>query len=445
LAALVYKGSFGRREAERLLWRAGFGPRRGQAEKLAKLGLRKAVASLVSPPRERLTGPTPHDDDGNALAPQDAWGHDHLWWLDRMVRTRRPLVERMTLVWHDWFATSNDGVGSQKLMLRQNALFRKRALGSFSDLLVDVTRDPAMLLWLSGTDNSRWEPNENYARELMELFTLGAGRGYTERDVREQARALTGFRNDWNDSGPRNFRYDPEWHDPGLKRIFGKRGRFDWKDSCRLCIHHRRHPSYFVPKLWSYFIPKPPSATTRAALERLYVSNNYSVRPVVAAILKHPDLYKGPRMVKPPIVLVAGMLRGLGRGVDTDSWAWVGDMCGQHLFYPPNVAGWPDERWLDTATFRGRWHAANRALEPYAKDPDDARGSEPLDAAQLVARAIAFWGSPTISAPTRGALVGFAQRAIADANEDWKQEVYPVLIQNALRQLIPVSPDYQTS
>ena len=120
-------------------------------------------------------------------------------------------------------------------------------------------------------------------------------------------------------------------------------------------------------------------------------------------------------------------------------------MCGQHLFYPPNVAGWQDERWLDTATFRGRWHAANRALEPYAKDPDDERGSEPLNAAQLVARAIAFWGSPTISAPTRGALVGFAQQAIADANEDWKQEVYPVLIQNALRQLIPTSPDYQTS
>ncbi|MGI8605672.1 MAG: DUF1800 family protein [Gaiellaceae bacterium] len=85
-------------------------------------------------------------------------------------------------------------------------------------------------------------------------------------------------------------------------------------------------------------------------------------------------------MVKPPVVLVAGMLRGLGRGVDTDAWAWIGDMCGQHLFYPPNVSGWQDERWLDTATFRGRWHAVNRALAPYTKDPDDERGSEPLDA-----------------------------------------------------------------
>ena len=203
LAVPVYRGSFGRREAERLLWRAGFGPKRGQAERLAKLGLRKAVASLrlsaartahrARPPRRRRQCRSRRGTPGATTISGGSTA-----WCGR----RRPLVERMTLVWHDWFATSNDGVGSQKLMLRQNALFRKRALGSFSDLLVDVTRDPAMLLWLSGTDNSRWEPNENYARELMELFTLGASRGYTERDVRQQARALTGFRNDWNDSGP---------------------------------------------------------------------------------------------------------------------------------------------------------------------------------------------------------------------------------------------------
>jgi uncharacterized protein (DUF1800 family) len=94
-----------------------------------------------------------------------------------MVRTNRPLVERMTLVWHDWFATSNDGVGSQRLMLRQNRLLRRHALGSFRVLLRDITADPAMLLWLSGTDNTKWSPNENYARELMELFTLGEGHG----------------------------------------------------------------------------------------------------------------------------------------------------------------------------------------------------------------------------------------------------------------------------
>ena len=137
------------------MWRAGFGPKPGQAEKLAKKGLVNAVHSLTRPPRDRLIGPAPHDSAGHPLAPLDAWGHDHLWWLDRMVRANRPLIERMTLVWHDWFATSNDGVGNQRLMIRQNQLFRKNALGSFAKLLLGVTRDPAMLIWLSGVDNTK--------------------------------------------------------------------------------------------------------------------------------------------------------------------------------------------------------------------------------------------------------------------------------------------------
>src|SRR5258708_7029559 len=177
VGAPVYSGRFGVPEAERLLWRAGFGPRHGEAEALAKLGLHGAVRSLVYPGREHFVGPPPHDDKGPALAPADAWGHDHCWWLDRMVRTSRPLVERMALVWHDWFATSNEGVGSQALMLGQNELFRRHGLGSFSQLLVEVTQDPAMLEWLNGTENRKGSPNENYAREMMELFTLGANRG----------------------------------------------------------------------------------------------------------------------------------------------------------------------------------------------------------------------------------------------------------------------------
>ncbi len=170
----VYRGQFGTPQAERLLWRAGFGPRPGEAETLAARGLDEAVLSLTRPGAEQLQGPAPQDSKGRPLAPSDAWGHDHCWWLDRMVRTSRPLVERMALVWHDWFSTSNDGVGSQRLMLRQNDLFRRHALGSFGELLLDVTKDPAMLLWLSGSNSTRWAPNENYARELMELFTLGA-------------------------------------------------------------------------------------------------------------------------------------------------------------------------------------------------------------------------------------------------------------------------------
>jgi uncharacterized protein (DUF1800 family) len=430
-------------QAERLLHRAGFGPRPGEAEALAKLGLHGAVQKLLEPGPERLVGPKPHDEKGRPLAPADAWGHDHTWWLDRMVRTSRPLVERMTLVWHDWFATSNDGVGSQKLMLRQNQLFRTHALGSFEQLLLDVTKDPAMLLWLNGTDNSKDAPNENYAREMMELFTLGADRGaYTERDVREQARSLTGWRNDWKAGvGDTNFRYDPRDHDAGVKHVFHDAGRFDWRAACRLCVSHPLHPSFFVRKLWSYFVPTEPDRATQAALERLY-RDGTRVRPVLQAILMHPALYDGPRMTKPPVVHIASLMRRIGAPITTTAWAWIGSLSGQQLFYPPNVAGWDDTRWLDTATWRGRWIGVQELLHTRTLDP---RKGKPADAQTVLARALNFWNDPELSPATHDALLRFAQSALGDADERWKKQQYPPLVENALRQLIAVSPDMQTS
>jgi uncharacterized protein (DUF1800 family) len=444
-AVAVYRGAFGPAQAERLLWRAGFGPRPGEAHKLASLGLDGAVHALTHPGKERLVGHPPHNDKGLPLAPYDAWGDDHVWWLDRMVRTSRPLVERMALIWHDWFATSNNGVGSQRLMLNQNELFRARGLGSFHDLLLDVTKDPAMLLWLNGSDNSKYSPNENYAREMMELFTLGAGRGYGEPDVREQARALTGFRNGWSKNlGPDDFRYDHTYHDPAVKTIFHHRGAFTWKDSCRLCVTHPDHASFFVRKLWSYFVPGAPDGATQSALERLYVSSAYELRPVVAAILRHPALYEGSRLVKPPVVYTAGLLRRIGRGIDTTAWTWLDSMAGQQLFYPPNVGGWDDTRWLDTATWRGRWWIAQYVLEPFALDP--AHAVEPYDERALLQRALAFWRRPALGPDTRRALLAFAQRSLADAKgASWKRQQYPVLALNAMRHLIAVSPELQTA
>ena len=443
MSVAVYKGPFGHEQAERLLWRAGFGPRKGETEALAKLGLDAAVRSLTRPGAERWVGPAPRDDKGRGIAPADAWGHDHIWWLDRMVRTSRPLVERMTLVWHDWFATSVDGVGSQKLMLDQNKLLRRLSLGSFETILREITKDPAMLLWLSGTQNSKWSPNENYARELMELFTLGAGRGYTERDVREQARALTGFANDWRrGAGTVNFRFERDRHDAGTKRVFGKSGRFDWQDAVRLCLQHPSHPSFFVDKLWSYFIPVAPDAGTRGALIARY-KRDFQIRPVVEAILRHPALYTGPRMVKPPAVYNAGLLRAVGRGIDTLAWGWLAGQSGQRLFRPPNVSGWDDERWLDTATFRGRWEIANYVSQPFSLT-DKQAAALPAEPKALVDGAIAFWGSPTLRPETRAALVAFATKAMGEADAKWKRTSYRFLTANALRQLIAVSPDLQT-
>jgi hypothetical protein len=441
----VHRGKFTTAHAERLLWRAGFGPRRGEAEALAKLGLAGAVHALTNPGREKLVGRAPHDEKGHPLAPYDAWGHDHVWWLDRMVRTSRPLVERMALVWHDWFATSNTGVDSSRLMIRQNQLFRNHGLGSFHELIERVTQDPAMLLWLNGSDNSKTSPNENYAREMMELFGLGAGHGYTETDVREQARALTGFRNDWkNGLGNTNFRYDPTSHDAGMKTIFRKRGAFTWKDSVRLTVTHRDHASFFVNKLWSYFIGSPPDSSTQRALERLYVSERFQVRPVLTAILEHPALYEGPRMMKSPVVYTAGLLRRIGRGIDTTAWVWLDSMAGQQLFCPPNVAGWDDTRWLDTATWRGRWWIAQYVLTPYALDP--GKTTQPYAADQLVDAALAFWHRPALGHASQSALLSFARAALGDAaGESWKRKQYPPMVVNALRHLIAVSPELQAA
>ena len=440
-----YRGRFGRKEAERLLWRAGFGPRPGQARRLAKLGLDDAVRSLTHPRSRRLRGPAPQVD-GRAIAPLDVWGHDILWWLDRMVRSEAPLVERMTLVWHDWFATSR-AVVDARWMLRQNELLRRHALGDFGELVREITRDPAMLTWLNGISNTREEPNENYARELQELFCLGAGNGYSERDVRELARALTGWRADWREGmGLTGFRLDRSRQDRGRKRIHGHRGRYDWADAAVLAVRHPRHPRFFVGKLWSYFIPVPPPPRTRAALERLYRRSGHDTRAVVGAILRHPLLYDGPRMVKPPAVYTAGLLRALGRGVDTDDWSWLTPMTGQTLFEPPNVAGWDDDRWLDTGTWRARWMVANYALEGRTLDPDGAhRGLDREQPERAVAAALAFWGRPTLSAATRKELVAFARQADAAANAPWKRKPYAILRQNALRMLVATSPDMHTS
>ena len=432
----MYKGRFGAAQAERLLWRAGFGPRPGEAKALARKGLRAAVLSLTRPGAEKLVGPAPTDDKKIPIAPLDARGHEHLWWLDRMVRTTTPTRERMTLVWHDWFATSIVGVKSQKLMLDQNELFRKQGLASFADLLLNVTKDPAMLLWLSGNKNTKNSPNENYARELMELFTLGAYRGYDETDVREQARALTGWRGYYrNKTGASDFRYDPNLHDNGIKTIFGKQGNFDWQDACRLCLEHPLHPSFFVRRLWSYFVPTAPDGATQAGLEKLY-RGKYQVRPVVEAILQHPQLYRGPRMVKPPIVYTAGLLRSLGRGVDSARWPRLALTAGQRLFLPPDVGGWDDERWLDTATVRGRWDIVAFALRPAALN-ERATGL-PSDAASLLAQATAFWHVPALLPGTKKVLLEFAQRSLSE-------KASPATVLNALRQLVAISPDLQTA
>jgi len=448
MAVSVYSGGFGTAEAERLLWRAGFGPKQGEAEALAAKGLAGAVRSLANPPRERLTGPQPRPD-GRRLNPEVESGHNALWWLDRMVRTNQPLVERMTLVWHDWFATRGVGPGKRRMPLEQNYMLRRHALGNFRSLAMDVTRDPAMLLFLSGVHNRMGKPNENYSRELMELFTLGSGNGYTERDVREQARALTGYTfSRVTSRGHEGFRYDKRRHDKGKKRILGKTGRFDAKHAVDLAVKHPAHGPFFVTKLWSAFIPTPPDPGTLQELVSLYRARRHAVKPVVEAILKHPDLYQGPRMVKPPAVYAAGLIRALGDGITQRSWSGAdyGGDSGQRLFDPPNVSGWDESSWLDTGTFQGRWKVARLVTAEYALAPGENRGyPADEDGNTAVNKALAFWGSPPLTKETRGALIEFADACASDANVEYLKTAYRVSRQNALRMLIATAPESHTS
>ncbi len=440
----AYQGAFGVEQATRLLHRAGFGPVAGQAEQLASLGLVGAVQSLTRPSgAANLVGPAPHDDDGKPLAPADAWGQNGLWWLDRMIRSDQPLVERLALVLHDWFATSEASVSKPQQMIDQSNLFRAHGFGSFLDLFRAVTIDPAMLQWLNGGENNKYAPNENYGREMMELFSLGADRGaYSEDDVREQARALTGWRFDWSGSeGAHNFRFDPSLHDSGAKTIFNRSGNWNWEDSCRLCVEHPLHASFFLDKLWSYFVPTPAPEPLRSQLMASYVSSGWQIRPILESILTAPDFYEGPPMVKPPVVQLASMLRAVGRGIDTTAWTWLLEPTGQVLFWPPNVSGWDDSRWLDTSRMRARWNIVDYVLDHISVNAWDDSYSSTETPDEGLARAIASWGNPAIRGDTRAELLEFAQRSQNLVITDWQNSPFRAMRQNALLQLIGVSPD----
>jgi uncharacterized protein (DUF1800 family) len=439
-------------QAYRLLWRAGFGPSAGQAESMAGQPLQEVVFSLTRPSgAATLNGPEPVNEEGQPLAPTTAWGDDHCWWLDRMVRSDQQLVERMTLIFHDWFANSNEQVNSQSLMLEQNDLFRSMALGSFEQLFLAVTANPAMLLFLNGTSNNKWDPNENYAREMMELFSLGADRGaYTEDDVREMARTLTGWRSDWSEQlGSHNFRFDPSYHDTGQKTVFGQTGNWNYEDAVRLCVSHPLHASFFVTKLWGYFIPTPPSEATLASLQGVYTSSAYSVGAVVEAILQHPDFYEGPELVTPPVVFNAGLLRAISRPIDTTAWAWLGANAGQQLFYPPNVSGWDFTRWLDTSTTRARWEIASYVTANSYPDPWPATGqpeySATENAAAALASALGYWGNPPLSSESARCIAAFADSCLEEPLATWERSPYRAMRQNALRMLIATAPDMQVS
>ena len=430
-----------RQRVERLYWRAGFGALPREVPALARQPLPKVVNGLLVPRGPQLHGP-PAQVDGQPIDPVNEWGHDVLWWLDRAVRGRHPLAERMTLNWHDHFATSNQKVGDTKLMLRHYHALRGHALGTFRGLAQAMLQDRAMQRFLDLDNSDKRQPNENFARELFELFTLGVNNGYTERDVREAARALTGFTYDWD---RRRFGYDPKRHDDGIKTIFGKRGRFTPSNVVDLAVTHPRHAPFICKKIWSYFTPRPCPPATLRQMVTAYRRSKTQIRPVLSIILRHPALYADlnePDQVKPPVVFLAGMLRKTGQFVRVADWSWILDDMGQQPFYPPNVNGWDhDEAWMTTASARARFQAASRVIRDMKIEDGSIAGTQ--TAKQSLEKALAATGDPWIGSQTRAALQRFARTSVAGRDDKWEIKHYYPERQRVLRHMLLSGPDAQ--
>ncbi|MCX8099594.1 MAG: DUF1800 domain-containing protein [Casimicrobiaceae bacterium] len=373
LSPLVWAG-MGIEEARHLLERTGFGVAPAEVARFARLRREQAVDELlarvqrravVAPPAwaeryERVFRPdmTPEErQQANRRELLERGLELRAWWVAEMLATPSPLTERMTLFWHNHFATSQQKVRSAYLMYRQNVLLREHALGNFAVLLRELAKDPAMLIYLDGAQNRRDAPNENFAREVMELFTLGEGR-YSEQDVKEAARALTGWSVDLETG---QFRFRPALHDPGEKTILGQRGRFTGEDLVRLLAEQPATAEFITTKLWREFVGEP-LPEDRAEIERLaaaFRTSGLELKPLVRGILLSERFWLPERrgtLVKSPVDLVIGTLRGFGVVVeDPMPFAIVLRQLGQDLFAPPNVKGWPSgEAWLTTSTLMAR-------------------------------------------------------------------------------------------
>jgi uncharacterized protein (DUF1800 family) len=281
------------------------------------------------------------------------------WWLLRMATTSRPLQEKMTLFWHGHFATSFIKVRDAYLMWLQNDLFRRHATGSWLDLLVGVARDPAMLLWLDQAQSRKKHPNENFARELMELFTLGEGH-YSERDVTEAARAFTG----WGyDRLRQEFIWRASQHDSDPKSVLGSEGDLDGNDVITVLVRQPQAARYITGKLWTYFAGSPPSEELNQALAESFREGGGTFKPLLRTMFLSEAFYSAAVMrdqVKSPTQWLVSSVRMLERDMPAPAVsARLTKNLGQELFAPPNVKGWDGGlSWITTNSLLARYNQA---------------------------------------------------------------------------------------
>ncbi len=386
----IPKTQFSYQHAAHLLDRAGFGGTPQQIQALQKLGLDKAITLLVDFKPQPQAYFQPQEIDKDLIKPQTREEkkarrlarklNDEVLlsklqkarnirrnkdrkqiatlanrWLERMISTSNPLEEKMMLLWHSHFASNYRTVRDSFLLYQQHQTLRKNALGNFKDLAYDIIKDPAMIRFLDNNSNVKGKPNENLAREIMELFTLGQG-NYTEKDIKEGARALTG--RTFNDN---DYVFNNKQHDYGRKKILGKSGYHQGKDFVRILLKQSACYKFVAFKLYKHFIadiqaqPNPSQQKVIDRIAYLLRKEKFQFKPVLKTIFKSKHFYDPSiiaHKIKSPAQLIVGTIRKLNApprdiAVLSDAMA----IMGQKLFDPPSVKGWDGGRsWINTAT-----------------------------------------------------------------------------------------------
>jgi uncharacterized protein (DUF1800 family) len=346
------------RKVGQLYRRAAFGATWSELEAGLQAGPEKTIDVILK------GGPGQEDFDrqmaplAQSITKANSAPEARAWWLYRILYSPHPLREKLTLFWHNHFATSNAKVQNVGFMLGQYQLMQRHSQGSFRSLLLEMSKDPAMMVWLDTRLSKKGKPNENYAREVMELFSLGIGQ-YTEQDIREAARAFTGW-----DIADGKAVFQPNQHDDGQKTVLGQTGKWTADDVIRICLEQKSTPYFIAGKLYRFLISET-APTTQELLEPLaeeFRKSDYNFGALVERMLRS-NLFFSPRVyrtrVKSPVDFILGIVRPLEGRVGTVALAVALQELGQDLFHPPSVKGWDGgQAWLNAQTLLIRQNLA---------------------------------------------------------------------------------------
>lgn len=403
--------------AAHLLRRAGFAATAKDVKKALKKGLSKTIKGLLQ--KDKKSDKLPKWVDGtNDL---------QYWWLERMATTHTPLTEKLTLLWHNHFATAMDKVGSVTRMHNQNRTLRKHSMGAFRDLVLGMSRDPAMIRWLDNNTNKKGSPNENYARELMELFTTGVldkdgVPNYTETDVQEGARAFTG----WTYSGD-DFYFSEWYHDYGSKTFRGQTGPWDGTDIVDMLALDPATARRVAWRLWTSFAYEVDlDDAVLDSLAQTYLDHDTQIKPMLEHMFSSDAFYSAEAknaLVKGPAELVINITRLLKAKLPKQDWSAIANrtgVMGQELFNPPTVFGWNEGlQWVAVGGLLDRVDVMEDLTGERGKDaffvykPASLLGKKKdyksFTAEQTVDKILSGLGPLSISAAARQALIAYAQ------------------------------------